>query len=81
MFFFLGGRGEEAYFFQEKWMMIVSGVSDAEGEGGGIVTKSQTKRCSSKEDNLTKVTPAGGSILRKLKYIYFLNMLKFCFYF
>lgn len=46
---------------------MVSGVSDAEGEGGGVVTKSQTKRCSSKEENLTKVTPAGGSILRKLK--------------
>lgn len=55
-------RGEEAYFFQEKWMMMVSGVSDAEGEGGGVVTKSQTKRCSSKEENLTKVTPAGGCI-------------------
>lgn len=62
----LGGggvwRGEEAYFFQEKWMMMVSGVSDAEGEGRGVVTKSQTKRCSSKEENLTKVTPAGGCI-------------------
>lgn len=50
-------RGEEACFFQEEWMMMVSGVSDA--EGGGVVTKSQTKRCSSKEENLTKVTPAG----------------------
>lgn len=40
--------------------MMVSGVSDAEGEGGGVVTKSQTKRCSSKEENLTKATPAGG---------------------
>lgn len=58
---------------------MVSGVSDAEGEGGGVVTKSQTKRCSSKEENLTKVTPAGGGILRKLKKICCFK--KFCFYF